>query len=86
MLPCLFLLCLQLDKAAADASEYKAGFDKVVADSVEQKAQVRGGFMVWQHYGCWAVMGVLACCKYCSTIAIVAPLSSNSAGHCTPII
>jgi hypothetical protein len=32
--------CLQLDKAAADASEYKAGYDKVLADTWEQKAQV----------------------------------------------
>jgi hypothetical protein len=34
------LCCLQLDKAAADANEYKAGYDKVLADSAEQKAQV----------------------------------------------
>jgi len=33
-------LFLQLDKASADANEYKAGYDKVMADSVEQKAQV----------------------------------------------
>lgn len=32
---------LQLDKAAADASEFKAGFDKLLVDTVEQKAQVR---------------------------------------------
>jgi hypothetical protein len=36
----LALLRLQLDKAAADANEYKAGYDKVLADSAEQKAQV----------------------------------------------
>lgn len=37
----MLVLCrLQLDKAAADASEYKAGYDKVLADSAEQKAQV----------------------------------------------
>lgn len=36
------LLCpLQLDKVTADAAEYKAGFDKAVADGAEQKAQVR---------------------------------------------
>lgn len=33
-------VCLQLDKATADAAEYKAGFDKALADGVEQKAQV----------------------------------------------
>jgi hypothetical protein len=36
---------LQLDKATADAAEFKAGFDKMVVDSVEQKAQVRGSFV-----------------------------------------
>jgi hypothetical protein len=43
-IPCaLALCCLQLDKAAADASEYKAGYDKVLADSADQKAQVCRG-------------------------------------------
>ena len=40
--------CAQLDKATADASEFKAGYDKVLADSVEQKAQVRPQ-QGWQH-------------------------------------
>jgi hypothetical protein len=31
---------LQLDKATADAAEFKAGFDKAVHDNFEQKAQV----------------------------------------------
>lgn len=36
----LFFFCwLQYDKAAADAAEYKAGFDKLLVDSTEQKAQ-----------------------------------------------
>jgi hypothetical protein len=30
----------QLDKAAADAAEFKAGFDKLTADTVEQRAQL----------------------------------------------
>jgi hypothetical protein len=30
----------QLDKATADAAEFKAGFDKAVYDNFEQKAQV----------------------------------------------
>jgi hypothetical protein len=30
----------QLDKATADAAEFKAGFDKAVCDNFEQKAQV----------------------------------------------
>jgi hypothetical protein len=33
---------LQLDKAAADAAEYKAGYDKLLVDTSEQKAQVSG--------------------------------------------
>jgi hypothetical protein len=45
---CLTVL-LQLDKAAADAAEFKAGFDKLTADNWEQKAQVRHGFMMLQH-------------------------------------
>ena len=32
----------QLDKATADAAEFKAGFDKLVVDAVEHKAQVGG--------------------------------------------
>lgn len=39
---CPCACCLQLDKAAADANEYKAGYDKVLADTFEQKAQVGG--------------------------------------------
>ena len=31
----------QLDKATADAAEFKAGFDKAVYDNAEQQAQVR---------------------------------------------
>jgi hypothetical protein len=31
---------LQLDKAAADAAEFKAGYDKLTVDNWEQKAQV----------------------------------------------
>lgn len=31
---------LQLDKATADAAEFKAGFDKMLVDNSEQKAQV----------------------------------------------
>jgi hypothetical protein len=34
------LVCLQLDKANADAAEYRAGVDKLTADNWEQKAQV----------------------------------------------
>ena len=30
----------QLDKATADAAEFKAGYDKLTVDAVEQKAQV----------------------------------------------
>ena len=30
----------QLDKVTADAAEFKAGFDKVTAEAVEQKAQL----------------------------------------------
>jgi hypothetical protein len=33
---------LQLDKATADAAEFKAGYDKLAVDTVEQKAQVGG--------------------------------------------
>jgi hypothetical protein len=32
----------QLDKATADAAEFKAGYDKAIYDNFEQKAQVRG--------------------------------------------
>lgn len=39
-MPCESVVLLQLDKATADAAEYKAGFDKALADGVEQKAQV----------------------------------------------
>jgi hypothetical protein len=35
------VLLLQLDKVAADAAEFKAGYDKLTADNWEQKAQVR---------------------------------------------
>jgi ribosomal protein S26 len=35
-LPCI----LQLDKAAADAAEFKAGFDKLAIDNLEQQAQL----------------------------------------------
>jgi hypothetical protein len=31
---------MQLDKAAADAAEYKAGFDKLLVDTSEQKAEL----------------------------------------------
>jgi hypothetical protein len=31
---------MQLDKAAADAVQYKAGFDKLLVDTQEQKAQL----------------------------------------------
>jgi hypothetical protein len=36
---------MQLDKATADAAEYKAGFDKAVYDNFEQKAQVGAAFL-----------------------------------------
>ena len=31
---------MQLDKATADAAEFKAGFDKLTADGVEHQAQL----------------------------------------------
>ncbi len=34
------LRLLQLDKAAADVAQFKAGFDKAVADGAEHRAQV----------------------------------------------
>jgi hypothetical protein len=39
-LPCSIVPTLQLDKAAADAAEYKAGYDKLMVDTSEQKAQL----------------------------------------------
>jgi hypothetical protein len=39
---------LQFDKATADAAEFKAGFDKLVVDAVEQKAQVRLNVEGWR--------------------------------------
>lgn len=37
---CVCLACLQLDKATADAAEFKAGFDKLLVDTAEQQAVI----------------------------------------------
>jgi hypothetical protein len=39
---CLLFVLLQVEKSAADAA-FKAEYDKLLADSTEQKAQVRPG-------------------------------------------
>jgi hypothetical protein len=57
----LRVLCLlQLDKVAADAAEFKAGYDKLTADNWEQKAQVRRERTAHDCCGC-----LVQCC-FCS--------------------
>jgi hypothetical protein len=64
---CRFILCLfvrlQVEKAAADATHLKAEYDKLLADSTEQKAQVGSG---------WCAAAIPLCCTYCRTRSVLA--------------
>jgi hypothetical protein len=51
---CLFAR-LQVDTSAADATHLKAEYDKLLADSTEQKAQVGPG---------WCAAALSLCCTY----------------------
>jgi hypothetical protein len=59
------LLATQLEKATADAAEFKAGFDKAVHDGFEQKAQVRN----------------IACCRPAGCPSLAMRLSTHLSRH-----